>query len=79
MADEFTLEVETYVDGLPIEYTIMDVDGKLVTKRTSLTEAVSAGKHIFLLSAKELTPGIYTMKLSAGNTIVNKKLIVVSN
>ena len=79
MVDDFTLEVETFEDGLNIEYVIMDVDGKLVTKQTRLAETVTAGKHIFLLSAKDLVPGIYTMRINTGPVVVNKKLIVVSN
>ena len=60
MVDDFTLEVETYEDGLTIEYAIMDVDGKLATKQTRLAETVTAGKHIFMLSAKDLVCLLYT-------------------
>ena len=79
MIDEFSLEIETFEDGLNINYAIMDVEGKLVQKHTNLAESIAAGKHIFMLSAKDLTPGIYTMRISTGALVVNKKLIVVNN
>ena len=79
LVDDFSLEVETYTDGLAIGFAIFDVDGALVQKQKSLAENLPTGKHIFMLNARDLAPGIYTMRVTSGLSVTNKKLIVVSN
>jgi len=76
---DYTLEVELGEDAVDLSYEIYDADAKLVTRSTILAESLMQGKHIFMMSAQELTPGIYTMKISAGRSLINKKMIVVSN
>jgi len=79
MVDAYTLEVNTFSDNSDINYIILDADGKLVTQQTSLAERVVPGKHIFIMSADKLAPGIYTMRINVGANVITKKMIVVSN
>jgi len=79
MVNEFTLEIDIPQDDVTLEYELLDTDGKLVRSNTQLNSNINAGKHIFMIDVSDLTPGIYNIRLNAGQASVNKKLIIVSN
>jgi len=76
---EFALEVETGNDIEVLTYSIYNTNGQLVKTENQLGKGLETGKHIFIVDDLNLTPGIYNLKLSAGNDLLYKKLLIVRN
>ena len=76
---EFSLEIDVFEDQASIDYMIYNSNGVLATAKKSLAKSVSFGSHIFLVDETQLTPGVYTIHLNIGSTVLQKKLIVINN
>jgi len=73
------LELEIFEEDADIKYMIIDNTGRVVVEHTELTKSVGFGSHIFFMEQTQLTPGVYNIQVSAGSTVLQKKLIIVSN
>jgi len=76
---EFALEIETDAEIDELSFSIYNTNGQLVKSDNQLGKGLESGKHIFIVDDLNLTPGIYNLKLSAGNNLLYKKLLIVRN
>ena len=76
---QFALEVETGNEIDELNFEIYNSNGQLVRTKNQLGAGLETGKHIFIVDDLKLTPGVYNLKLTAGNNLIYKKLLIVRN
>lgn len=73
-ASEFTMVAVTLAEAQDLSIEVVDMMGQIVWSADK--NNVEAGRTVHNINTANLADGMYTVKLSAGSTVVSKRLVV---